>query len=257
MLDAVRLAVGTLTIAPVTAPRAVNRGTWRSAIALAPLIGVALGGASFALGWLALQLSDSSLLAAVTAVGMMAASTRGLHLDGLADVADGLGSRRPPAEARAIMRQSDIGPFGVLAVVFAVLGQVAALQITFASEDTATAAVISVGAAVISRAAIVAACRRGQPTTPEGLGSQVVGSVPTTLALAVVVAALAAVTMAASAVDVEFLLAVTAAGAVAFVVAELWRIHCVRRLSAVTGDVLGSILELSATTFLVVAVLVA
>ena len=50
--------------------------------------------------------------------------TRGLHLDGLADTADGLGSAKPAADALRIMKASDIGPFGVVTLVLALLGQV-------------------------------------------------------------------------------------------------------------------------------------
>ncbi|NEC49139.1 adenosylcobinamide-GDP ribazoletransferase, partial [Actinospica acidiphila] len=56
-----------------------------------------------------------------------AALTRGLHLDGLADTADGLGSGRPAEDALRIMKQSDVGPFGVLTLVLVLLVQVAAL----------------------------------------------------------------------------------------------------------------------------------
>src|SRR5262249_56950232 len=49
------------------------------------------------------------LLAAALAIGVLALLTGGLHLDGLADTADGLGSRRLRDEALAIMRRSDIG----------------------------------------------------------------------------------------------------------------------------------------------------
>ena len=57
-----------------------------------------------------------------------AALTRGLHLDGLADTADGLGSGKPAEDALRIMKQSDIGPFGVITLLFVLLAQVAALD---------------------------------------------------------------------------------------------------------------------------------
>src|SRR6202012_5273031 len=72
-------------------------------------------------------LQTGSLVAAVLAVGSLAVLSRGLHLDGLADLADGLGSRRPPAEAPALMRKSDNGPCGVVTLVLTLLIQVAAL----------------------------------------------------------------------------------------------------------------------------------
>ena len=43
--------------------------------------------------------------------------TRGLHLDGLADTVDALGSYRRGDAALDIMKKPDIGPFGVVALV--------------------------------------------------------------------------------------------------------------------------------------------
>ena len=67
------------------------------------------------------------LLGAAVAVALLAALTGGLHLDGLADTGDGLGSRRPAADALAIMRRPDIGPLGVVTLVLVLLIQVTAL----------------------------------------------------------------------------------------------------------------------------------
>ena len=58
-------------------------------------------------------LGGGPLLAAVATAAVPAVLTRGLHLDGLADTADGLGSGKPAEDALRIMKQSDIGPFGV------------------------------------------------------------------------------------------------------------------------------------------------
>jgi adenosylcobinamide-GDP ribazoletransferase len=47
--------------------------------------------------------------------------TGGLHLDGLADVADGLGGGHTPAEALAIMKDSRVGAFGVICLIVALI----------------------------------------------------------------------------------------------------------------------------------------
>jgi adenosylcobinamide-GDP ribazoletransferase len=54
--------------------------------------------------------------------------TGGLHLDGLADCADGIFGGHTPEQRLAIMRDSRIGTFGVLALVAVLLIQFAALS---------------------------------------------------------------------------------------------------------------------------------
>src|ERR1700729_2844002 len=100
------------------------------------------------------------LLAAALAVATLAAGSRGLHLDGLADLADGLGSRRPAGQAPEIMKRSDIGPFGVVTLVFALLIQVAALA---QAQSLRRGVAAAVAAAVAGRLSLTWACRRGVP----------------------------------------------------------------------------------------------
>src|SRR5690606_33279909 len=119
-VDGARMAVGTLTAVPVRVDR-VDRAVAGWAMALAPAVGAGLGAAGAAVFAAALLLRAGGPLSAVLALGLLALLTRALHLDGLADLADGLGSGRPAEEALAVMKRSDIGPFGVVALVFAVL----------------------------------------------------------------------------------------------------------------------------------------
>ena len=70
---------------------------------------------------------ERQLLGAALAMVLLALATGGLHLDGLADTADGLGSRRPADQALEIMRRSDAGPLGVATLVLVLLVQVCAL----------------------------------------------------------------------------------------------------------------------------------
>jgi adenosylcobinamide-GDP ribazoletransferase len=252
-MDAVRLAVGTLSVLPVGAPRRVDRSTWGRAMVLAPVVGAALGAVAWALG-AGVSQAATPLLGAVAVVAVDAALTRGLHLDGLADVADGLGSRLPADRARGIMKKSDIGPFGVVTLVLVLLLQVAAIQQVLAVSTVSAAAVLIIGAAAASRASLTLSCRRGLGAAGDGLGSAVVGSVPTGVGWAIIAAVSMVVIVTGLAADV--LVPASVAVVAALGSGELWRRRCVRRFDGATGDVLGSVQQVGVTVFLLTAALV-
>ncbi|MEV1018743.1 adenosylcobinamide-GDP ribazoletransferase [Streptomyces sp. NPDC050264] len=241
-----RFAFGTLTVLPVTVTR-WDRDAARAGLLCAPLAGLVVGVAAAALGGALTFLGAGALLAAVASVAVPAALTRGLHLDGLADVADGLGSGKPAEDALRIMKQSDIGPFGVVTLVLALLAQVAVLAQSYA-DSWARGAVAAVVSAVTARLALTFASRTGMPAArPEGLGAAVAETVPRGTALivgAVVVAVAAAFSLQAA------LAVVLGCGA-----AELLLRHCRARFGGVTGDVFGALAETAATAALVVLAL--
>lgn len=241
--DGLRFAFGTLTVLPVTVTR-WDRQAARAGMLCAPLAGLVVGLCAAALGGALTFLGAGALLAAVASVAAPAALTRGLHLDGLADVADGLGSGKPAEDALRIMKQSDIGPFGVVTLVLALLAQVAVLAQLY-GESWARGAVAAAVSAVTARLALTFASRAGVPAArPEGLGAAVAETVPprTALLVGVVIAALAApLSLQAS------LAVVLGCGA-----AELLLRRCVARFGGVTGDVFGAVAETAATATLVV-----
>ncbi|MEU4567135.1 adenosylcobinamide-GDP ribazoletransferase [Micromonospora sp. NPDC023956] len=236
-----RLAVTTLTTAPVR-PGRVDRATAGTAMTVAPLVGavlgVILGGVLIGLGAVA-----PPLVAAVVTVGCGALLTRGLHLDGLADTVDALGSYRRGAAALEIMKKPDVGPFGVAALVLVLLVQSAVLaELATRSWPAALAAVVT--ATATGRLGVTLACRRGIPAArPEGLGALVAGTVgPVAVAagvVAVAVPALAAVPGRPWQGPLAVAVALTA-------VLALLR-HLVRRLGGITGDVLGASVEVATT----------
>ncbi|MGH8969821.1 MAG: adenosylcobinamide-GDP ribazoletransferase [Actinomycetes bacterium] len=237
MLDALRLAVGLLTAVPVGPPRQVDRRRAGLAMVCAPAVGLLLGSAAALVMLGSRSAGHPALVSSVLAVAVLAALTRGLHLDGLADTADGLGVRRPAAESLTVMRTGDIGPFGVVTLVLVLL-----LQVTAAAAAGPLALLVAV---TVSRAAVTVACRRGVPAArPEGLGALVASSVHPVAAGAVSLLVLAGAT-------VEGWRGPAAAVA-ALVVAEVLVRHCVRRLGGLTGDVLGAVAEVAATVALLV-----
>lgn len=175
-LDGVRFAFGTLTVLPARITR-WDRPAARTGMACAPLAGLAVGLLAAVPGVLLLLLGGGPLLAAAVTVAVPAALTRGLHLDGLADTADGLGSAKPAEDALRIMKQSDIGPFGVVTLLLVLFVQVAALSEAYA-DSWIRGALAAVTAAVTARLAMTLASREGvPPARPEGLGAAVAGVV--------------------------------------------------------------------------------
>ena len=287
-MNALRLMLGTLTVLRVAPPTSVDRHTAGGAMLLAPLGGLLL---AVPLALLSL-LHVSSLLLAALMIGALALLTRALHLDGLADTADGLGSGRTHADALEVMRRSDIGPFGVVALLLVLLVQVAALS-SLVSLGFGPAPVLA--ALLVSRGVLPLLCTPAFPAArTTGLGHAVAASVSrgsalVSLACVAVVAAFGAAGLAelarqswfapsggdhgwmavtgpgyyagplAGSVGGSVGLAVAATVLVSTVVAVgaavLLARRCVRRFGGVTGDVYGACVELAFTTMLVVPAL--
>ncbi|MDC2952855.1 adenosylcobinamide-GDP ribazoletransferase [Streptomyces gilvifuscus] len=250
-LDGLRFAFGTLTVLPVKVTR-WDREAARAGMLCAPVAGLVVGGCAALAGLLLLALGAGALLAAVASAAVPAALTRGLHLDGLADTADGLGSGKPAEEALRIMKQSDIGPFGVVTLVFVLLAQVAALAQAYGGS-WGRGALAAVASAAAARLALTLAARAGVPAArPEGLGAAVAGAVPVRGAAAVAAVVTVAAAVAGALLGTYDAVRAAAAVLAALAVAELLLRHCTRRFGGVTGDVFGGLAETAATVSLLV-----
>ncbi|MET8233758.1 adenosylcobinamide-GDP ribazoletransferase [Micromonospora sp. NPDC005298] len=236
-----RLAVTTFSILPVRAGR-IDRPVAGTAMALAPVVGALLG-ASLAGVLLLVGALTAPLVAAGVTLGAAALLTRGLHLDGLADTVDALGSYRRGGAALEIMKKPDVGPFGVVALVVVLLVQAAALG-ELASRPWPACLAAVVAATAAGRLGVTLACRRGVPAArPDGLGALVAGTVgPLAPAAGVVAVALLAMP-AVPGRPWQGPLVVVVALAVALALLH----HVVRRFGGITGDVLGATVEVVTT----------
>jgi len=243
-------ALGLFTVLPVPA-RARRPGP--GLLVWLPLVGLLLAVLAY-LPVLAVWRgggAGSPFLAAVLTVTALALLTRGLHLDGTADLADGLGSARPAEEALAIMRRPDVGAFGVVAVVCTLLLQVAALSAVLASS-TRPEGLFALGLAVVTGRVAVLSAAGARVAPGSALGVLVAGGVPASVRWAVV-----AVLVAGAAAGGALLGYRSAAGPVVAVlggllVAVAVRRHAVRRLGGVSGDVFGALVEVATSGVLVV-----
>ena len=217
----------------------------RGVLPWAPLVGLALGALAAAIGWLGSRYA-SPLVGAVLAVALLAVLTRGLHLDGLADTADGLGPLRGRERALHVMRQGDVGPFGVVTLVLVLLLQVACLA-TLLPSDAGWLGLVAAG--LVSRLALG---RTGLPgvTVAEGssLGRSVAGSVSRRWLAGAGTVSAALLVVGTTHLGVPFV----AAGVAGLLAAELLYRRARARLGGVTGDVMGAMVEVATTTTLLV-----
>jgi cobalamin 5'-phosphate synthase/cobalamin synthase len=231
LLTGVRGALSFLTIVPVggageLAPTDFGRG-----VVYFPLVGAAVGGLTAATAWAASFFLPTSL-SALFAVAVGVLLTGAMHVDGLADTADGYGGRSR-ARALEIMRDHSIGSYGAVAVVLDIGLRTAAVAALLPSPNRL---LYLIAAGALSRAAAVglgvllpnARAHTGQAALLEGAGLWRVG-----------VAIVTAVALAALLCRWPGILGAAGVGAVAF----LWGWHCLRRLGGMTGDTLGAMSE--------------
>ena len=209
-----------------------------------PAVGVGIGAAAAIVYGVAAAVDLPPPVAAILAVGSMVLATGGLHEDGLADMADGFGGGRDREHVLAIMHDSRIGAYGVLALIL-VLG----LRILCVAElhGTFTAALALIAAAAGSRTILPLVLHYVPAARVDGLGHaagqpgrrMLIDS--TALGAALVLIGLG---------PFGGLLAILSSGMVAWAIATL----AMRRIGGQTGDVLGAIQQAVEATILVAAV---
>lgn len=203
-----------------------------------PLVGTVIGLVSGLVYWGGLAASLPSLAAAMLALGAAAILTGCLHEDGLADCADALGAGRDRTLALTIMRDSRIGSFGVLALIF-VIGLKASALMSLAPPQ-GFAALIATHAGARGLLGLVAFSF--PPARADGLGAALGRVDDKIVAQALILGLLLPIVVAGPAALPALLL-----GAIA---ALLVRQQADRRIGGHTGDVFGAAEQLAETGML-------
>ncbi|MBS3948885.1 MAG: adenosylcobinamide-GDP ribazoletransferase [Dethiobacter sp.] len=187
--------------------------------------------------------------AAALTVTVWAAWTAGMHLDGLMDTFDGLGVRGNLPRRLAVMRDSNVGAFGVLAAVLLLLLKTAAL-VDLALYPLVLPAILL--APVAGRAAMVALMATGRyARTGEGLGKHLVEGTGSRQLMVGMLFSLLLAVLVLDAGTVFILLAVQVA------LFMLLRNFFRRGFGGLTGDLLGAACELHELVWLSTALFMA
>jgi adenosylcobinamide-GDP ribazoletransferase len=198
-----------------------------------PIVGLVVGLVTCSMVVL-LQAVIPPLLLAAWACAFMTFATRGFHLDGLADLADGLGGGYTPERRLEIMKDSATGAFGTIALVLAILLKTSAIYSLITAKSWIFLAIVP----AVSRFAIVVSAYKSSCARTGGLAKSSIEYVT------------GGTVLAAASFAVVFTLLLTPKLAPVFMGAAtmcslLVRALAHRFLGGVTGDVLGAVNEIT------------
>lgn len=234
-------AIRTLTGVPVPGRDAPNLA---ASLPWFPVVGLLIGLALWLLAGGLMRITEPAWAGGVAALVLTieVLITRGLHLDGLADWADGFAVARSKEDALRIMKDPHVGAFAVMALVLTILLKWVSLSRLIEIGSTGWIA----AALLISRTCPTALLRTGSYPRPEGGTGEpfVRGARPAHMAAAFGIAGFLLPVLYGPASLILLLLG--------WLVAELFGWRCRKTLGGVTGDILGACVEIVETVVLLV-----
>ena len=207
-----------------------------------PLVGLIVGLLACAAGWVAIALNLPTPVSAVFLIAVLVLLTGAMHEDGLADTADGLWGGFTAERRLKIMKDSHIGTYGVLALIFS-----QTLRIVLITALLTAGAFSTVLAACIASRAVLPVLMATLPNArTSGLSHSVGAPRAGTVGLGLVLAVLCVALLMGAAAALPLFVA-------GIVTALLARI-AMSKIGGQTGDILGASQQLAELTFMLAAV---
>lgn len=174
------VALNILTVIPIRPLSLPDKKVLPRSVAFFPLIGWLIGSVALILAFSLDQILPEQVVN-VLILTFFVLITGGLHLDGLADTVDGLFGGRTAKERLAIMKKSDIGSFGSVALALILI-----LKLTFLEILTGSSRYLAlIAGPILSRWTVVLLAVLFKPARRQGFGKQIIGRVSSSeLALA-------------------------------------------------------------------------
>lgn len=207
-----------------------------------PVAGLVVGSLGCIAGWVALAAGIPAFASAAIVVAVLVAITGAMHEDGLADTVDGLWGGFTVERRLDIMKDSHIGTYGVLALVFSQILRISAISALLTSGPL----IGVLAAAVFSRALMPVLMWALPNARGEGLSHKV--GIPPYPAVysGIGLAGIMVVVFLGWVAILPVVCAVVAAGLIAIVARA--------KINGQTGDILGATQSVSEIVFLLTVV---
>ncbi len=218
----------------------VDENDFAGSIWFYPIIGLIIGGILSAVHWGFLSLTkETDVLALVLVISYIFLSG-GLHLDGLADSFDGLFSGRDKVRIFEIMQDSRIGSFGVIGLILYFI----TLIILFQHVNWIYILLFP----LVGRCSILLAAGVSSYAKEKGMGKIIVDAAGVKHVIYSIVLSFAI----GAALDIKSLIPISITYALVFLMTKVIS----KKLSGITGDIMGMTVEVSQCLFLLVTFLI-
>lgn len=237
-------ALSFLTILPIGQNSVSDERDLARSMAFFSLVGLLIG-LLLALGYFLLSFLLHKSLVLWLTLGLLAFLTRGLHLDGFADTVDGLASGGPREKILEVMRDSRIGAFGVIGLIFLIGAKYLSLDQMLDQSIPRTLILM----AVMGRNSMVLVCyRSAYARSGEGLAKPFAENLTTreTILSSVIAFGIGLLLMGVMGIVVFLGTGLFSLG---------YRFFFIKKLKGITGDILGGANELAELICLILLVI--
>ncbi len=250
------LAFQFLTIIPMKATGDISDEEMGKTTMVFPLVGFAEGVVLAFLASLFLKVFPAELTNALLVL-IMVIMNGGFHLDGLSDTFDAVASRADQGKKLEIMKDSTVGPMGVIAIVMTLLLKYVLLN-TVSFQSTSVAYLMTVlSMPVLSRWSMVTTAFYSSPARKDGLGRQFIEHTGARQLIAATAAVIVLISLVCTMVSQFSLLMFYVMFAIpvlyAFSFGAVWFFRKI--FGGMTGDSFGAVNELAVLIFLLSSVI--
>jgi adenosylcobinamide-GDP ribazoletransferase len=231
------LLIQFLTRIPININLDVTREDLSRAVIYFPIVGYIIG-SILSLIYFTLNHSIDQLILVFLIVMIQVILIGGLHIDGLSDTFDGIFSGREKTEILEIMKDPNVGTFGMLSIIFTIVFK---FLLLYKIKNQILWVLLLMP--VFSRFCVILAAYTGSYAREKGLGNLFIEQVSKKQLMIGFVFTI---------IPVYFVQSIYLALIIS-ILFTLWFVRKVRRkIDGITGDTLGAIVEINEVLFLLV-----